>query len=330
MSQEQANARTRLSWSSGGKVRIRLSRGEPVLVERCVYPSCVAALHGMLTGFFSMQVEVEVRRNVYGPENAERITSRFVGGETEVRNAVGDYLRWLKEDAHKRAEGLVDGIKSAEVEIKQRLSPKIHNRTLDPESVVEEAHQLTSEPAEDDWASDNSDTRASRPTTTKSLGGKVALPFKRKGSAKKKKYIRPSTVETPNISREHSKVRDDRSSTPSPHRYGIHRGTGIPVSRTASWDVGSPYYNPRAPSVHPDSRRGSIRNLRIESLRTAGIPGSPRELSPARSVRFADPHPPRTPLSIQDTSMLQSGPGDGDEDSPRTGKVAFELPSDKH
>ena len=283
--------------------------------------------------FFSTQVEVEVRRNVYGPENAERMTSRFVGGESEVRSAVGDYLRWLKEDAHKRAEGLADGLKSAEVEIKRRLSPKMHNRILDPQSVVEETHQLTSEPAEDDWASDNSDTRASRPTKTKSLGGKATLPFTRKGSAKKKKYIRPSTVETPDISREHSKVRDDRSPTPSPHRYGRHRGTGIPVSRTTSWDVSSPYYDPRPSSMLPDSRRGSIRNLRIDSLRTGGMPGSPRELSPARSVRFADSHPPRASLPIHDTSAAstsQLGPGDREEDSSRTGKVAFGLPSDRH
>ena len=318
------NTRTRLSWPSGGKARIRLSRGKPVPVERCVYPPCVATLHRILIRFFSTQVEVEVRRNVFGPENTERVTSRFVGGESEVRSAVGDYLRWLKEDAHKRAEGLVDGLKSAEAEIKRHLSPKTDNRTLDPPPVVEETHQLASGPAEDDWESDTSDPRASRPTGTKSLGGKAILPFKRKGSAKKKKHIRASTAETPNISREHSRVGDDRSSTPSPQRYSQHRMTGVPVSRTTSWDVGSPYYNPRPSFAQTDSRRGSVRNLRIESLRTAGIPGSPRELSPARSVRFADSHLPRT------ASTLHLGSGDGEEDPPRAGKVAFELPSDKH
>ena len=262
------------------------------------------------------------------------MTSRFVGGESEVRSAVGDYLRWLKEDAHKRAEGLKDDLKSAEVEIKRHFGPNIHSRALDPlQPAVEEMHRSTSEPVEDDWASDDNDTRASRPTNTKSLHGKAALSFKRKGSAKKKKNVRPSTFETPNISREHSRVRGTRSSTPSPHRYGLQGGTGIPVSRTTSWDIGSPYYNPRPTSAQTDSRRGSIRNLRIESLRSTGMPGSPRELSPARSVRFADSHPPRMPLSMQDTSVAttsQSKPGDGDEDSPRTGKVAFELPSDKH
>lgn len=281
----------------------------------------LTTLQETLIAFFPIQVEVEVRRNVYGPENAERITHRFAGGESEVRTAVGDYLRWLKEDAHKRAEGLIGGLKSAEVEIKRRLSPSTPNRTLDPHQVAEGSRR----PTEDDWESDDSETRASRPTNTKSLGGKATLPFKRKGYAKKK-HIRPSTVETPNISREPSRARGDRSSTPSPHRYG--RGTGIPVSRTTSWDVGSPYYNPRPSPSHPDSRRGSIRNLRIESLRSSGIPGSPRELSPARSVRFADSLPPRTPLPTQDPS--HSGQGDREDDSPRTGKVAFELPSDKH
>lgn len=261
------------------------------------------------------------------------MTSRFAGRESEVRNAVGDYLRWLREDAHKRAEGFKDDLKSAEVEIKRRLSPKQHNRARDPlQPAVEEMHQSTSEPVEGDWASDDSDTRASRPTNTKSLHGKATFPFKHKESAKKRKHVRPSTVETPNISREHSRVRGDRSSTPSPHRHGP-RGTGIPVLRTTSWDVGSLYYHPRPTSAQTDSRRGSIRNLRIDSLRTAGMPGSPRELSPARSVRFADSHPPRLPLPMQDTSVAttsQSRPGEGDEDSPRTGKVAFELPSDKH
>lgn len=285
----------------------------------------LATLQETLIAF---QVEVEVRRNVYGPENAERITHRFVGGESEVRTAVGDYLRWLKEDTHKRAEELIDGLKSAEVDIKRRLSPKSHHRTLDPQSTAEGSHQpIQAVPAEDDWESDNSETRASRPTNTKSLSGKATLPFKRKGSAKKK-HIRPSTAETPNISREHSRARDDRSSTPSPHRYSRRGATGIPVSRTTSWDVGSPYFNPRPSSSHPDSRRGSIRNLRIESLRSGGVPGSPRELSPARSVRFVDSHPPRTPLPIQDTS--QSGLAGGEDDSLRTGKVAFDLPSDKH
>ena len=282
-----------------------------------------------------MQVEVEVRRNVFGSENAERVTSRFVGGESEVKSAVGDYLRWLKEDTQKHAEGLMDGLKSAEAEIKRRLSPKVHSRTLDPpQPVPEEIHRSASGTVEeDDWASDNSDTRASRPTKPKSLGGKSAFSFKRKGSAKGKKYVRPSTAPTPTESREHSKARGDRSATPSPHRYGRFGGSGIPVSRTASWDVGSPYYHPRSPSMQPDSRRGSVRNLRIESLRTAGIPGSPRELSPARSVRFADSHPPRTPLPIQDSSTptpSQSRFADKEEDTSRSGKVAFELPSDKH
>jgi hypothetical protein len=245
------------------------------------------------------------------------MTHRFVGGESEVRTAVGDYLRWLKEDTHKRAEGLVGGLKSAELEIKQRLSPSSHDPALDSQPAAE---------AEGDWESDNSETRASRPTNTKSLAGKATLPFKRRGSAKKK-HIRPSTAETPNVSPEHSRARGDRSSTPSPHRYGLRRGTGIPVSRTTSWDVGSPYYNPRPSSSHPDSRRGSVRNLRIESLRSAGMPGSPRELSPARSVRFADSHPPRTPLPIQDMSQL--GQVDREDDFVRTGKVAFELPTDK-
>lgn len=279
----------------------------------------LVTLQKILIAFCPIQVEVEVRRNVYGPENAERMTHRFVGGQSEVRSAVGDYLRWLKEDAHKRAEGLIGGLKSAEVEIKRHLSPKTHDRTLDP--------QTQPEPAEDGWESDNSETRASRSTNTKSLGGKATLPFKRKGSAKKK-YIRPSPAETPNISREHSRVPDDRSSTPSPHRYTRRGGTGIPVSRTTSWDVGSPYYNPRPSTSHPDSRRGSIRNLRIESLRSAGMPGSPRELSPARSVRFVDSHPPRTSLPMQDTS--QSGQAGGGDDSLRTGKAAFESLTDKH
>lgn len=226
----------------------------------------------------------------------------------------------------------MDGLKSAEEEIKRRLSPKIHGRALDPpQPAQEEIRRSISEPVEEDgWASDNSDTRAPRSKNTKSLGGKATLSFKRKGSAKKK-HIRPSAVETPNISREPSKVRGDRSSTPSPHRYSRFGGTGISVSRTTSWDVGSPYHHSRPPSMHADSRRGSVRNLRIDSLRTAGIPGSPRELSPARSVRFADSHLSRTPLhdtSVATTSHL--GPGNREEDSTRIGKVAFELPSDRH
>ena len=262
------------------------------------------------------QVEVEVRRNVFGPENAERITSRFAGKDSEVRSAVGDYLRWLKEDTHRHAEGLMEGLKSAEEEIKRRLSPKIRNLALDlPQPGVDE---------EDGWASDTSDTRASRPTVPKSLGGKSAVPSKGKGSAKTKKHIRPSTAGSPSYSREHSEVRGD---TPSPHRHSRPGGSGLPISRTATWEAGSPYYHPRSPSIHPDSRRGSVRNLRIESLRSAGMPGSPRELSPARSVRFADSHPPRTPLPVQDLSASTSSqprPGgrEGD-DSPRHSKIAL-------
>ena len=277
----------------------------------------------MLIGSFLTQVEVEVRRNVFGPENAEPMTSRFVGAESEVRSAVGDYLRFLKEDAHRRAEGLIDGLKSAEEEIKRRLSPKAHNLTLDLPQ-----HTGDDQVEDDGWASDKSDTRASRPTVPKSLGGKSTFSFKRKGSARTKKHIRPSTAGSPNYSREHSQVRGD---TPSPHRHSRPGGSGLPVSRTATWESGSPYYHhPRSPSIHPDSRRGSVRNLRIESLRSAGMPGSPRELSPARSVRFADSHPPRTPLPMQDMSASASSqPRSGDregEDSPRHSRVAF----DKH
>lgn len=64
------------------------------------------------------------------------------------------------------------------------------------------------------------------------------------------------------------------------------------------------------------------------------MPGSPRELSPARSVRFVDSHPPRTPLPMPDTATSGSSqlrPGDKEEDDlPKNGKVAFELPGDKH
>lgn len=280
----------------------------------------------------SGEVEVEVRRNVYAPENVERMTSRFAGGESEVKSAVGEYLRWLKADAHRTAQGLKEGLKSAEGEIKRHLSPNLHHQTLDSRPAVEEIQRSPSESAEEDgWASDDDGTRASRPTNTKSLGGKAAVSFNRRGSAKKKKNIRPSTApQTPNISREHSRIREDRSSTPSPQRYGPSKGTGISVLRTTSWDLVSSYH-PRPGSSHPDSRRGSVRNLRIESLRTAGMPGSPRELSPARSVRFADRHPPRTPPT-QDPSAASSsqlGYGDKEDDSPRNGKVAFDLPSDK-
>ena len=301
-------------------------------MKRCVNLSfSISVLEGVLIGSHSPQVEVEVRRNVFGPENAERLTSRFVGGESEVRGAVGDYLRWLKEDSQKRAEGIIDDLKSAEEEIKRRLSPRIHDHTLDPsQQVVEEIHRSTSEPIEEGgWASDDSDTRASRPTVPKSLGGKKP---KRKGSVKTK-YIRHSTPNSPNDSPEHSKARGDRSATPSPHRYGRYGGSGIPVLRTTSWDVGSPYRHSRPPSMHTDSRRGSVRNLRIESLRTAGIPGSPRELSPARSVRFADSHPPRTPLSTQGTfpsTLQQQRPEDKEEGTSGGGRIAFELPGDKN
>ena len=264
---------------------------------------------GVLMYCFLTQVEVEVRRNVYAPENVERMTSRFAGGESEVRNAVGGYLRWLKEDAQKHAEGFMDDLRSAEAEIKRHFNPIVHNNTLDSQPAVEEVRRSPAESADEDgWASDNNCTRVSRSTRTKSLS-------KQRGF---KKHIRPSTVETPNISREHSRAPGDRSSTPSPQPHGRLRGTGIPVSRTASWDMISSHH-PRPASVyHPDSRRGSVRNLRIDSLRTAGMPGSPRELSPARSVRFVDSPPPRTSLPSQD---------DKGQDPSR--KVAFELPSDK-
>jgi hypothetical protein len=192
---------------------------------------------------------------------------------------------------------------------------------------VEESHPSPSESVgEDGWASDGSDTRAPRPTRTKSLGGKRTLASKYGGSKK-----RPSTADTPNISPEYSRTRRDRSRTPSPPRYSWG-GTGLPVSRTTSWDLNSPNHSRPGSVYFTDSRRGSVRNLRIESLRTAGMPGSPRELSPARSVRFADTHPPRTPLPFQDASAAGTshlGHGDKDQDSSRNPKVAFDLPDEK-
>lgn len=308
----------------GGSVTLSEWREGPHLVverrntsagEVCAHIS--RSVSGVLIGCFPAQVEVEVVRNVDARDGTERLTSRFVGEHSEVRNAVSDYLRWLKEDAHKRAEGIMGSLKSAEEDIKRRLSPKMHSLTLDSQPAVKEVHSPAGSVGESGWASDKSDTRESRPTKTKSLH--IISPPKH---TRHSKYNRPSTAETPNISREHSRSRADRSSTPSPQPYG-RRGTGIPVSRTNSWDLGS-LYNPRPSSAgYPDSRRGSVRNLRIESLRTAGMPGSPRELSPARSVRFVDSHPPR----LQDT--LQSGHGDNEQDSPRATKVAFELPNGK-
>ena len=258
------------------------------------------------------------------------MTSRFVGGESEVRTAVLDYLHWLKEDTHKHAEGLVVGLKSAEAELKRHLNPKVHhNSPLSSQLAVEEVSPSPSELVEEGgWVSDDSKTRTSRPTKTKSLGGKTTRSFKRRGSGKTKKPIRPSTAPTPSTPRTHPRVREGRSSSPSSQPYPLQRRTGVPISRTASWDLASPYHS-RSNSLLPDSRKGSVWNLRIESLRSAGMPGSPRELSPARSVRFVDSHPSRTPPYSQDTpgaSTSQLGLGQGDQEEASS---VFTRPADR-
>jgi hypothetical protein len=82
-----------------------------------------------------------------------------------------------------------------------------------------------------------------------------------------------------------------------------------------------------------DSRAGSLRNLRLENLRQVGA-HSPREQSPARSVRFVDNERANVNSSRTFTSPPIEGPGSSqsnsfsdDEDSAK-GKVTFEAASE--
>jgi len=104
-----------------------------------------------------------------------------------------------------------------------------------------------------------------------------------------------------------------------------------PVEEEAPASRGSMTPVRRGPAfLDNDSRAGSLRNIRLENLRQIGTQ-SPREHSPARSVRFVDnervnANAPRTftSSSIKGPSSSQRNSLSDDEDEAKT-KVAYEA-----
>lgn len=132
------------------------------------------------------------------------------------------------------------------------------------------------------------------------------------------------------------------------HRLSIRRGVlgsrPVHAPRLPSDDAGAPLTMTDSPdgsvrgrtayfeSPYPSTRR-SLRHDRIDTLRSSASQArSPRELSPARSVHFADgssprsPSTPGTPLPGSEAPSGDEREQDDSEDSPRS-QVRFSLPN---
>lgn len=184
---------------------------------------------------------------------------------------------------------------------------------------------------EDDegWASDTS----SPPTT----GGSGDA---RRRSKSPRSKVPPKLGTTARASKRRNSM---RRGILSPHRVGSP-GPSSPVAeeprgRNLSINITSPTSEPASPGSQPGTPGSSIRHARLDRVHALS-PGS-RDVSPSRSIRFADSQqdPTRsgaaTPrLSVyQDSSSGSATPAERPEPTGETaegrGKITFELPDPK-
>ncbi|KAI0766369.1 Sodium/hydrogen exchanger family-domain-containing protein [Trametes elegans] len=310
------------------------------------------------------EVEVEVQRNAYAPTQtttdklhvAEDVSANVIGelrhkmrhAPSDVENVIGEVERGIKHEAHElghRTKEAGEKTKEAGEAAMHTLSPQAspsHHRRGHSDA---EAAAAPGASDEEGWMSDQSAGSPSRKggkprgKSPKSKVPKPKITVSRpigSGSSRKRTSIRRGVLgQRPQmIQRSQSEDLAARR-----HTASVREGEEEPSSSGAQTpDEGG---RGRSSALRPPAgaRHGSgthtPRHLRIDSIRSGA---QSREMSPARSVRFAD-EPERsgvsTPRLLSPTSAGPSTPAagsehetEGEDDSPRS-QVRFSLPSGK-
>ncbi|KAI0720582.1 Sodium/hydrogen exchanger family-domain-containing protein [Cerioporus squamosus] len=310
------------------------------------------------------EVEVEVQRNVYGP--SETTTHRLqVAGEASHR-VVGDIrhkLRHAPEEVENALGQAEQGIKKEAHEIEHAAMHALSPQTSPSNSRKKQRKERGQDEEDEGWMSDQS---AGEPSGSGSgaeregkARGKSPKHKSPKGSRKRISIRRGVLGQRPKSILHHSQSEDNfRARRPTVNLNDTDDGDGESRNASGAQTPAEPEQDERrgrtsamrtsTPSGSGTHTPAHVRptHRRIDSIRSAA---PSREMSPARSVRFADdlsrvvsptsptsprspttPHTPDTgtPLINSEESNSQSQTETDqqeDDDSPRS-QVRFSLP----
>ncbi|KAI0789689.1 Sodium/hydrogen exchanger family-domain-containing protein [Abortiporus biennis] len=270
------------------------------------------------------EVEVEVQKNAFGPGETHIKTFRV------AEEAVQDTIHEIKQKLSHAAESIQheagQKVEELEMRVKNNISPKKNRPSPRPSSDLpsEPEHvepiagpgpgASAHEDEEEGWMSDRSaDEAGTKPRQKiKSRPPKTPIPRPAAGGRRRQSFRRG--------------VFPRPTRLPSDDHFDPHRSSeplvGDPTSpppvhftdSSETDERGRRHIARQSSSSASLTSPSSLRHARIDSLRSPrSIPGS-RDLSPARSVRFADePTPPRsgaaTPRILSPTQPSTPLPG---------------------
>ncbi|KAI0299685.1 Sodium/hydrogen exchanger family-domain-containing protein [Multifurca ochricompacta] len=251
------------------------------------------------------EVEVEVQRNAYGPSEAERITRAFRGGRAAVYHSAGAFLggvmRHVPHDIEAGVKGVLHGgdnigvlhtrpshpHQQGEDTVKtSEPTPVFQNLSTEPEEIA-----VIRQADEDEWVSDQSATEDAQivkdhQRVTKGASGRSPKKkrFDRQRSSAHPRIPLPAPIDTSG-----SVESDTAPTTALSTSTRDFPGSSIPEIPSSSTDAVDDEPRGRTPPASASSTfsaRRRPRHMRIVSLR--GSETGSREVSPARSIRWAD------------------------------------------
>ncbi|TFK93083.1 hypothetical protein K466DRAFT_479289 [Polyporus arcularius HHB13444] len=286
------------------------------------------------------EVEVEVQRNAYGPSETTTHKLRVAGGTSRrVVNDLRDKLRQAPHELEKTVahaeQGIMDEVHDIEQAAHHALSPQSSPTNIRKKEREGETRGQQDE-EDEGWMSDQSASepsgsgaeregkpRGKSPKHKSPKGSRKRISIRRGALGQRPKSILHQTQSEDNFRARRPSVNLNDEEDESRNASGAHtpaeREQNEQRGRTSTVRVMAP----SGPGTHtPPHARPTHR--RIDSIRSAA---PSREMSPARSVRFADdlsrvvsPTSPTNSQSQTETEQQQN-----DDDSPRS-QVRFSLP----
>ncbi|KAH7915477.1 Sodium/hydrogen exchanger family-domain-containing protein [Hygrophoropsis aurantiaca] len=276
------------------------------------------------------EVQVEVIRNAYEP-TSRQIRHKFQAKEGAALHTGRVYLDRL----HEAPEEMQQDIGKIEEHFRRdahTVEQKVHEMFAPTRNSTTESTGRPLDQNEDDdegWASDKSaDGEAAAGSSAaydrrkrSRSSGKMKGASKHMGIGWGRRGRRRSSMSSNGSFSAHAQqLMEERQQPPSPESSDTKERSDEDDSRG------------RKPSLHRAgsnvTTRSSVKNRRLESLRT--LDERSRDVSPARSVRFADEEfrgGSTTPRSPQSDSFLPNSPVDvsTDENDSTPGRVTFDL-----
>ncbi|KAH7923352.1 hypothetical protein BV22DRAFT_1036441 [Leucogyrophana mollusca] len=277
------------------------------------------------------EVEVEIVRNAYEP-TGQQIKHQFQAKEGAARQAGRTYIERLRNTPEEMQKDVGEIEEHLRHDV-QVVEHKAHEVLTPTRSSTADTVSQDGEDEDEGWASDKSgDGEAAVDSSESHDRRKRPRSGKMKGAAKqmgigwgKRGRRRPSMASNGSFSAHAQQLLEERPQPPSPESSDAKEPSDEDDSRGRK-----PVLNRTGSDV---TSRGSVKHRRLESLR---LEQRSRDVSPARSVRFADEEirsgatTPRTPLAQNDPLSWISSPVDGPDDNDSTrGRVTFDLPRGK-